>query len=227
MKRILLLALTLCLLLPAASAFADDGGWIIGLKAGYGWNNVSGGLTDSAPQVNATTADSFSNEDGWLGAVAIGYDWSGQGVNLRTELEYSFYDGIDYKHEAWNSTALTTKLNAKIDVQTLMLNFYYDFENSTSFTPYVGVGAGFAFIDADLDFDNPLVAGTDGNADTTNFAWNVGAGCAYELTEVISLDLQYKYVYFGDTDTYETGTLKFKADDLSSSDLTLGLRFTF
>lgn len=228
MKRFMILALTLCLLVPAASAFADDGGWIIGVKAGYGWGDVGGGASDTSAAANTTKSD-FDDEDGWTGSVALGYDWSGMGVDLRTELEYSMYSDIDY--DAQNSTvAGFAKMNADIDVQTIMFNLYYDFENSTSFTPYIGLGAGYAMIDCDVNYGtgyNAAANVADGNADTTNFAWSATAGLAYELTEMIDLDFQVRYVDFGDTDTYETGAYKFKATNLSSTDALVGLRFTF
>lgn len=228
MKRLMLAFLVLCMLISAASAFAaDDGGWTIGADFGYGWGNADDGLSTTTAAANATNAD-FDDEDGWLGSVAIGYDWSDYGADMRTELEYTFYSGIDYS--AQNATAAAGEMSADIDVQTLMFNVYYDFQNSSSFTPYLGVGAGMAFVDVDLSFDNGFDGGAnaaDGDADATNFAWAVMGGCSYAITDSWDLDMQLRYIDFGSSDTYESGTLKFEAEDLSSTDLTLGLRYTF
>lgn len=66
------------------------------------------------------------------GALALGYDFYSQfGVPVRAEVEYALrgnsekswsYDALDVKG-AWNAS-------------TLFLNLYYDFRNSTAFTPY-------------------------------------------------------------------------------------------
>ncbi|MGE4505005.1 MAG: outer membrane protein [Desulfovibrionaceae bacterium] len=228
MKRMVIFALALCLVLPAVSAMADDGGWTVSLKAGYGFGDISGGATDPGVDANATSTG-FDDEDGWLAAMAVGYDWSGQGVDLRTEVEYSFYHGVDY--DAQNTTAADkADMSADIDVQTLMFNVYYDFENSTSFTPYIGVGAGIAMISCDVDYGAGYGVGVnvaDGDADATNFAWSVSGGVSYELTDYVDLDLQVRYVDFGDTDEYADGNYKFQADDLSSTDVLIGVRYTF
>lgn len=35
------------------------------------------------------------------------------------------------------------------NIQTLMLNAYWEFHNSTKFTPYIGAGIGLAFLQTD------------------------------------------------------------------------------
>lgn len=228
MKRVMLLALTLCLLVPTTAAFAaEDGGWVLGAKAGYGWGSYDDNTSDTGTDTNATST-SFDDEDGWVGSVFVGYDWSDEGVDLRTELEYSMYHDADY--EASNSTiAGAAKLNADIDIQTLMFNVYYDFENNTSFTPYLGLGAGLAIIDVDVDSDATYSnnAKVEGNMDATNFAWSASAGIAYEMTKNWDLDLQLRYVDFGSSGSIEEQNVNLEFDDLSSTDLMLGLRYTF
>ena len=66
-----------------------------------------------------------------------------------------------------------------------------------------------------------------GDYDTTNFAWNLGAGVGYSLTDHIIVDLGYRYTSFGDAKKYTSGTLNFQAKDLDSHEALLGLRYQF
>ena len=156
------------------------------------------------------------------GALALGYDFNSQfGVPVRAEVEYAlrgnsekswnYGRGMDFKG-AWNAS-------------TLFLNLYYDFRNSTAFTPYVGAGLGMAFNYANYTFSSP---GYHGNFDehSTNFAWNVGAGVAYDITDSLAVDLGYRYVNLGyyEVDLPEGGKVK---NQPSNHEFMLGLRYTF
>ena len=63
-----------------------------------------------------------------------------------------------------------------------MLNAYYDIDTGTKFTPYVGAGIGMARLKAKIDDE------TDFSKSKTTFAWQVGAGISYAMTENVSLD---------------------------------------
>jgi outer membrane autotransporter protein len=132
-----------------------------------------------------------------------------------------------FKYSATNST--TGAFSSKIDIHTVFANFYYDFKTSTAFTPYIGAGLGVAWI-------NQKVASTltgwtpsanDGNYDTTNFAWNVGAGVGYSLTSNIVVDLGYRYTSFGDSKSADNGRISYRAKDLNAHEALLGLRYQF
>lgn len=234
--RSVFLGLALISMLAAAgSAFAgagDSSGVYLGLKAGYQWFSAGGGLTDTNADANATGGD-FDDKDGWAAGAALGYDWSSLGLNLRTELEYMYYDGP--KYNAGNGTAGNKdSMSADIDVQTLMLNVFYDFDTGTAWTPYIGAGAGVSFINADLSFDaadwrNGVVNAGDGNADAIDFTWMVALGLAYEIDANWALDLSGRYNAFGDTDTYsnDADDVRFKAKDLETFETQMGLRYTF
>ena len=156
------------------------------------------------------------------GALALGYDFNSQfGVPVRAEVEYAlrgnsekswnYGRGMDFKG-AWNAS-------------TLFLNLYYDFRNSTAFTPYVGAGLGMAFNYANYTFSSP---GYHGNFDehSTNFAWNVGAGVAYDITDSLAVDLGYRYVNLGyyEVDLPDGAKLK---NQPCNHEFMLGLRYTF
>ena len=220
------------LLVAAGTALADAGdssGFYLNLKGGHHWSDPGGGLSDSHAQANAT--GSYDDEDGWTLGGAVGYDFSDLSLNMRMELEYLNYSEMDYDGD--NGTAGDSdSMDADIDIQTLMVNAYYDFDTDTGWTPYLGLGVGVAFIDADLSFDtaswrNNVTNVDDGDADTTNFACMGTLGLAYEFNSNWAVDLGLRYSYFGDTDAYEDDDVKFKAKDLGAFESLMGIRYTF
>lgn len=63
-------------------------------------------------------------------------------------------------------------------------NFYYDFINSSKFTPYLGTGMGLAKIEANV---------TSGKDSDTVFAYHFTGGLALELGPNVTIDLSYRY----------------------------------
>jgi len=136
----------------------------------------------------------------------------------------------DFGFGVWNMGGFGNTLNNNsmkqyFNIQTLFFNAYYDFHTGTPFTPYLGGGVGLAFINtratnqgsAMMDITLPgwgPFPGTDpydswktstGSVTRTNFAWNIGAGVAYNFTENIALDLGYRFVGLGHVQT-KTGS---------------------
>ncbi|MDO5536574.1 MAG: porin family protein [Desulfovibrionaceae bacterium] len=154
------------------------------------------------------------------GALAGGYDfWPNYMIPFRAELEVALRGNSEAKETGINgSSELTTNST------TLLLNGYYDFHNSTAFTPYVGAGIGFAFNYLGVDIKHN---GQSDSADdrSTNFAWQVGAGVAYALTEDMSIDAAYRYLDLGYTEVSSSG--QSVGIRPYNHEVTLGLRFGF
>lgn len=64
---------------------------------------------------------------------------------------------------------------------TALGNLYYDFANSSAFTPYVGAGAGYGWVN-----NTPT-------GDKNGFAVGLAAGVAVDLTQNIALDVGYRF----------------------------------
>lgn len=108
------------------------------------------------------------------GALAVGYNFNTNfDVPVRAELEYAIRSTANFDFD-------DRTIRARVP-QSLFANFYLDFVNSTDFTPYVGGGVGLGFVGSD-----------------TNFAWNVGGGLAYNLTEDWKVNVGYRYVSLGE-----------------------------
>lgn len=191
-------------------------------------------------------------------AVALGFDFSTMSpVNARAELEYtykgktsfnpgftsvtetgqySYYYAVEGSttytgNNTWSDTYSVDEpgfITNELRSHQLMLNGYYDFKNTSKFTPYLSAGVGVTHLKNKVSFDDVSETKSD-----DNFTWSVGAGVAYKVTPNVSLDLGYRYVdadefEFSKTMTDEWGTQTFKSTaDLSSHDYTVGIRYNF
>ncbi len=225
MKRIIAaLALVLTLALPGMAA-AEGTGMYLAPK--FLMSIQSTGNTERTDALAGSGVDSYSQFT-LGGAFALGYDfWPQQMLPLRAEIEFAlrgnnektWSDGGQYINEVkgtWNSS-------------TLFANLFWDFHNDTAFTPYVGAGLGMAFNYVGYDF-------TDNNGNKfssddrfTNFAWNVGAGVAYNFNENFAVDASYRFVGLGYNEVsatsngrkYEIGNRPY------NNEFMVGLRFAF
>lgn len=161
------------------------------------------------------------------GGLGIGYDFSN---NLRAEVEYFYRSKFEYDKRTNDNVA---DARWDITVQTLLAQLFYDFNNSTALTPYVFAGAGFAFHKAEVNAQMVVVPfwtyyGSNGS---TEFAWDVGVGTSYAVTEHIDLDFMYRYISLGETklhfnqveDLDQAGATL----DMTASELLLSLRYSF
>ncbi|MDR0815924.1 MAG: outer membrane beta-barrel protein [Desulfovibrio sp.] len=164
------------------------------------------------------------------GGVFVGYDFYPQhNVPIRTEIEYAIRTNMNTSWDANPLQGVTTSIDAQWNLQTLMLNAYWDFHNSTNFTPYIGAGFGVGFINSRYE---AAINGYDfGNSEKTDtvFAWNAGLGCSYAFSENVSADLAYRFVGLG---YHETSENVYETDIKAgmspyANEVSLGLRFTF
>lgn len=195
MRRIILvLTLMFALALPAyAMANPYAGIKIVGSLQSTG--TISG------------NADGYYNQDTVGGALFAGYDFYYESnLPVRVEVEYTIRSevnaSIDYDD-------FIQKSDINYSMHTFFGNAYFDFQNNTALTPYVGAGLGAGFINNDR-----------GNVATV-FAWNVGAGVAYAFTESVTADLGYRFVGLGENQVRNATFNPF------SNEVTLGLRFSF
>ena len=94
-----------------------------------------------------------------------------------------------------------------VDITTLMGQFYMDFPIANSpVQPYVNVGFGGVWYEEPFTkvyLDGPL----------SGACLNMGAGCAFKVSERLSIDIAYRY--------FQTSKLKFDVESVNC-DLTLG-----
>lgn len=160
---------------------------------------------------------------------------------LRGELELNWNDDakdsndFEFKiHKKYNH-----KFQTKTQVYGAMANLYYDVNTGTKFTPFIGAGAGMAHVKVASTAQGLVekeAFSIGGSASDNNFAWNVGAGLAYNISDSIALDIMYRYTDLGSvksTDTIAMGDLlkrtlatdaKF---DVATHEVMFGARYRF
>jgi opacity protein-like surface antigen len=120
--------------------------------------------------------------------------------NMRFEAEIGYQknkaDSLSLNLGGTTYTGDITSDN-EIRLSTLLFNLYYDFKNSSRFTPYVSAGLGLGNIKLDGASKSDAVG-----------EYQLGAGVAFQISEKVALDLKGRYL--GATEAeFEDVTLDF------------------
>ncbi len=237
-----LAALSLTLLIPNVAAAESP--WYA--SVGVGFQSAD---ADVVPLGNNIAVDpdfpqTWELDDGTSFDLGLGYV-----VNDSFRLELSY---IVTEYEA-DTTQIGTGARAgfdynvqlESDVETLMLEAYWDFGSGQALRPFFKFGAGTASADTSASIDSgtdPLftdVLGPAGflNAEgrypyadgsTDDFAWLVGIGLRWAFTERLQLGVVAQRVELGDPVTESDAfTDAFGAPDLVSNEVRLSLEIGF
>ena len=155
---------------------------------------------------------------------AVGYKWQ----QFRLEAEYLWRYRLDFGGHFEVDRTDSTNFGTNIQTQSIMLNAFWDFENQTKFTPYIGGGVGWTEHDAEITRGN-LVTNTSTRLDTTNdnIVWALTIGTTYSLGNNWSAVISYSYVDLGDLELGPfTDGGKVDAEYISQ-DVALGLVYHF
>ncbi|MBA8666699.1 porin family protein [Holosporaceae bacterium 'Namur'] len=105
----------------------------------------------------------------------------------------------DKKSKAFESTSYRGEIFGKAQTISVMLNGYYDFANSSAFTPYVMAGVGYAhnkfktgFVGKDLK-NGGKVINTPYNKSKGSFAYQVGLGIDAKVADNVKLGIGYRF----------------------------------
>ena len=158
----------------SSTAVADP--WYVGINGGAVW------LMDSDIKNGQNGKAEFDLGFGVGGDV--GYDFGP--VRIEGEIEYRLND---YDKAGLDSVG-TSKSGGSYKSLALMVNGYYDFENSSAFTPFLMVGIGGANVDTDSLTSGGLNIPSD---NSWQFAYQVGAGVGWEFANSWILDLSYRF----------------------------------
>ncbi|MEQ9813647.1 MAG: OmpA family protein [Azospirillaceae bacterium] len=163
---------------PAVAQMADSNHWYLQGFGGANWvddmefNFNTSVLGDPISSGNATA----EFDTGYGVGGAIGYDTG----NFRYELEAAWRDNdID----TISAPAGFPGSSGDISALTFMANAYYDIENNSNFTPYVGAGVGAGRVDASITGPGGTVLDDEG----WGFAAQGIAGVSYALTDRLDI----------------------------------------
>lgn len=218
MKKHLVLLVALATFLPLSSFAADAEGLYVGGNLGMAIPSDAD-VTESEPGTSAETYNLESDLGLALGA-AVGYAFE----NIRVEGELAWQKNDFDKINMWGRDL---ELEGDISSLAFLLNGYYDFKNSSAFTPFVTAGIGMARI----DIDDMALSGWGGPAQSTHdtvFAFQLGFGVSYAVSDRISLDVKYRYFRTQDPefegDASDPGTSE---AEYSSHNIYVGIRIFF
>ena len=196
MKKMLLGAALLAATPFCAQAQSlQPGGFYVGLEGGLNWmlNNsftstlVTGGIPASGSPTSPTykpgtsgfagsTTSNAAFNMGWAAGAVVGYDFLGPRVEL--EGVYRENTGTLTVNGFSGSAALT------VSQISLMGNVYYDFMAGQTIVPYVGIGAGVAFLNA---------SALNSSSPSTAFAYQAIVGVGYNIDSQLRLNLDARY----------------------------------
>lgn len=207
-KRIIIALCCLTPLLFSATANSAEGPYL-SANFGIAFPNDSD-ITDSTlPGINME----LSYDTGWIIGAAAGYGFR----NFRVEGELS-YESNDID----KTSVLGVSFDSTGDVSctALLVNGYYDFVNSSAFTPFISAGVGYATIDVN-DYNITGAGLPNYNDDDSVFAYQLGVGIGYAVNENVTIDFRYRY--------FATEDAEFDTTEVESSshNFLLGIRYYF
>ena len=204
--RGILLGSAVAIMLPTAAIAAPEG-FYVGAGAGVNWTRDSDlNLQSTGGELDA------SFKVGGIGDLSVGYA-TAAGPRAELEFAWRWRNSIDSTESA---TPALRDLDGRYRSIAFMGNILYDTNTGTSFTPYIGVGAGIAQVHLKVaDFsDKDWV-----------FAYQGIAGVAYNITNNLALTVDYRY--FATVDPkFDLGGVTTKGE-YGNHTVLAGLRYSF
>jgi OOP family OmpA-OmpF porin len=122
--------------------------------------------------------NSYNMDLGWAAGGKVGYDF----VGPRVELEGMYHSNTGSGVRAFpNGYAY---INGQIQQVSVMANLLYDFFPGAAVTPYIGAGAGVAFLDDSIQGCNLC---------STQFAYQGIVGVGWNATPALRVGLEGRY----------------------------------
>ena len=171
-----------------------DKGFYLSLNGGF---NVMHDYTIQT-LVSGTGVLKVENDVGYVFSGAAGYDFE----NYRIEAEVSSRVNNVGTISRLETGAQQQGSDGEASAFAIMVNGYYDLENKTKYTPYIGGGFGYSYVEFEQyeTNTNPAILSDSGNA----FAYQAMAGVEYELDERIGITAEYRYFATGEIEVTTT-----------------------
>lgn len=151
----------------------------------------------------------LESEEGLGLGVAAGYAFG----NVRFEGEYAYQQNdLETLEVSAFGFSVSGSIGGETSSHSFLFNTYYDFKNTSPFTPFLSAGIGVSNVEFEIENESD---------DDTVFAYQLGVGLGYAVTDKVSLDVKYRY--FGTEDPEFDG---FEAE-YSSHNFYMGVRFSF
>ena len=215
-------------LLAISSSSAKDNNYYI--KADVG---VSKSEKIKSDQDFYTNSGNKSFNSSPIYSLGFGYKINDK---FRSEVTYSYTD-LKYKRNipSEKNSTIIPKYKQKVNIQTGMVNLFYDITTYQKLTPYIGFGLGYAKI-------NPNKASLSTKAAETlyvsnkseNLTYALMGGLSINMTDRINVDIGYKFQAFGKAKGFSKyeflnaiNSLSPKSFKIKTHNGTIGVRYSF
>jgi opacity protein-like surface antigen len=183
------------------------------------------GIQVGAVELEDTETDSSKGEmkTGYVLSGSAGYDFG----HLRLEGEIAYRENDLGKTIISNTNADS---NGDVSAFAFMVNGYFDLENRTAFTPYIGAGLGYARVEIDGKATYGSNTTVEWDDHDSGLAYQLMAGLAWDLSDTIVLDVSYRYLDCDDIEIAGTSNWGFTAEDeidYESHNFMIGLKWFF
>lgn len=167
---------------------------------------------------------SLSTKAGYLLGGAIGMDVT-DAIRIEVELSHASWDADSASLVPTSPPSITVSATGDITATFLLANGWFDVENDSLFTPYLGGGLGVGWADGDTDIGTAPNGYGPGEM---GFAFQIGAGVKMELSEHVALDLGYRFKSIQNIDFEDdAGGNIYANGDVNSHNAQLGLTYSF
>ena len=205
-------SLTLMVCSPAS---AEHSGPYLGLIGG-------GNIIMKAKSTDSQGDFSFKFDPSYLMGAVVGWDLSRENSEAqgRVELEYS------RRSNPLNEAGFvegSIKGTGKVGSDSCLMNLYAVYRDQSILSPYIGVGAGAAFVKAS---DLAVAGNAVGHGSSTVFAYQFGTGAELALSRRVSLDLGYRFFGTIKPKFTESNGDKFRMEYFNHSAV-LGVKYGF
>lgn len=214
-------ALAAAMVVAFTNGAAAEGGYV-SLLAGYSTldSTIKGERDDINDLTNAVTL-----EDSFIGGIALGYSFKDP-WRIEGELTYQNFDIDQIRND---QTGVLANGNGDIDAIGLTANVFYDYQTSgSSLAPYIGLGLGAIYVDAN-SVQRPGRSTLNDSAVAPTALAMVGVG--YDLTKEVNLNVGYRLQGIGvlsGSQTRTNGTtINADTNYILIHSVTAGLRFSF
>ena len=196
--------------------FFPNTGWYLRADLGSNAGRVDG--AEVGPGAVSTTDSHLGNN--YMAGIGAGVKshW------LRTDVTLDYSWPMDFQ----GTTFTTDDVSAKVSAFSALFNGYLDLGTWYGVTPYVGAGAGTAYLRAS-DYRSTVAPTVTGGEHTQwNLAWAVMGGVGVNLASNLMMDVGYRYIDFGDLltadDTAAGATL---IKNIAAHEVRIGVRWSF
>lgn len=140
--------------------------------------------------------------------------------NIRAELELSYREADLDEFCADGYGCGSNGLGGELKTTLVLANVYYDFMPNDAWHPYISAGIGAAYHDGKITATSGALSAS-ASADDTVFAYQIGTGFSYDISDTTNIMFGYRYLSSSDPelDSFDT--------EYDAHELNLALRFSF